>query len=446
MSLPYDLAGNDLIVNTISVGATVPGQKGSILSVPESLGDKLSRLASEADVHNGVDLAVMATPPTLASTTTHPSALTQVYGGSNAAVATQAYVIGGIQVQPFSLAFTSAIASVSGGTTNIGNGAYVSNGCALEFMTDAKKISICNSAAGTSSTFRVLVNDQYVSLTGTAFAAAGTCWNTIDFTSAGGNAVRKIRFETDASNNIYIGGVGGFQQQGIAVGPTESIWLPPTENRIKAIWYGASYVFGTGATYGANSFAGIASKLLGWDNPWQTSFGGIGYQATSGGTVPNFAQHIVDVTINSPDVVVLCGDGPYNDVNAPPNFTAALAAEPGAVTSLLKTIRGALPLVPIFVMGCFPGNSGPGTQQTQMEAAVLQGVNAFKDSRTFWVPIISDPNGSWMTGTGSTQAPSGTGNSDRYSNGNDAFHPNDAGHQYFGRQTARAIRNYYPLI
>lgn len=306
-----------------------------------------------------------------------------------------------------------------------------SGGAILEFMTDAPVMYIANTGNGQSIV--VYVDGTIVSLVAyvTAYPISSNRYLLIDFSGSGGRKPRRIRLEMIGSATF---GSGGFGTTGIgvAVSPKDSIWPPDTSDNIRAVFVGDSYG-GVYDFFPGRTFAGQVSKLLGWNDCWSDYYGGSGYQSNLGGGL-NFLNRISGVTNNNPDVVVYVGG--LNDSSI---------GEQAQALKCYQTVRTALPNTPIFVVGVPTPSNAQVTPQIATENALAAAVTQFADPLTFFIPVSTDPNGRWFTGSGTVSAPSGNGNNDVYISV-DGTHPTPNGITYYSAKIANAIRNLLPSI
>jgi len=147
--------------------------------------------------------------------------------------------------------------------------------------------------------------------------------------------VRRIRF---SSNGVPFGG--------ITVGATDTL-MPSDRRGPRVAILGDSYTGGTGSSGSClTGWATYACEALGWYDRYLAFGGGTGY--LNGGSY-TFAQRISDVTNANPDIVILAGG--HND------FTYTPAALGAAVTSLINSLKTALPNAVIIVLSEIWGSS-----------------------------------------------------------------------------------------
>lgn len=375
----------------------------------ESLGAKLRRLARNADATNPIIRGAMASPPTLTSSATHITALSVFVPRST-------NLFRYIGANQASGVFTT---SAQGGTS----------AWAVEFDTDAPKFEIwancgggCPGGVGSS---RLFVDGWAVSLSPLAMPQ-GNPFSLVDFTSAGGRKMRHFRFETGSASTTFTG---------LQVAPYDTVAAAPVADSVRAIFAGDSITAGTGASYFSGAYVHTAAKFLGWDDPWASGAAGTGYLAP-GTSVPLASRLSADVVANHPDVVVFpmgVNDVPYS---TPTAIQAAAAA-------VFTTARAALPNAFFVVVGPWGRTDQTSAAQQAVSTAIKSGLlqadaAGVAAGRSCFVETIAT---NWLTGTGSDTAPAGNGNADYYISGATGQpHPNQAGHDYYGRLLAQAIR------
>lgn len=294
----------------------------------------------------------------------------------------------------------------------------------ITFLTDANKIA----AKTTNSTnaIRYIIDGQYVTISGYPNGSgANPSYNVIDFTNAGTRKVHKITLEL--SSQAQFGGV--------TVGPTEEVWAPKTQDRLRVIWIGDS-ISASGSNSPSVGGADTPYQVglyLGWSDVWDSSQGGIGYTNTNSGTGYTFGQQVTQTVVgNNPNIIVFMGS--VNDVGT------ASGTEQANALAAFQAARAAAPTAPIIVLGIWPDATGPSAGVQSTETDIKTAVTTFNDSNTFFIPIANDPLQAWMTGTGKVSSTTGTGNSDVYT-ASDGVHPTDMGRIYEAQRMALAIMN-----
>jgi lysophospholipase L1-like esterase len=381
-----------------------------------SIGLALRNYALAGKQRNPIDLPADAALATITTSTTADAALSQqIRVNTTTGAASFAYYGGLPVIQSSFYRFKSVTqpVGVSGSVTVNGQTNYNANAWAFEFDFDGTTVDLM--VQQSSIQFRVLVNGQYVSKTGTSYAAgSGVGYVRIAFAS---RAIRRIRFESEQAAGLY----------GANIGPTERLWKPQ-KPPFPVAALGDSYSRGVGATVGGAGWASVLGHLLGGLDVWQIALSGTGY--ITPGIYHIIGDHLDDLLDANFKMVIFCFG--INDRNGDQTAiaTAALSAWRGA--------RSRCSTAPILVTGCHAGNSGPNSATTTTEATLLATFNTWADSNSFFVPISASP--SWIFGTGKVGTTNSSGNSDIYVSA-DGTHPPDAGHEYIARRCEAVIRD-----
>jgi lysophospholipase L1-like esterase len=396
---------------------------GARLIPRETLGARLRRLAGAARFNNPYVNGVMAAPPTVTATTALPAGQT-VMKRLNDGAASPMRTFGGIPTPYFTFArqFPVVTLNGSGAGGNIGGGKE-GNTAQMEVMADAAKVTF--SVFGSTVPHRFLVQSdatggrlQYVDTTGTApLATSGANYITLDF---GWRALRRVVIESQQGL--------GFDQ--VAVGATESLFQTDGTDLLRGVWltdsYGATVIGGRAN----DNFANVMGAALGIRDRRVSALASTGWLNNVGGTRYTIGQRIaVDAVPQAPDVGFIFAG--INDGSA-----TGIQAE---VTTRVREWRAALPSVPLFVFGAWPATTGPSATVIAVENAITAAVAAVADPLTIFIPISTDPTGSWFFGTGRVGASTGAGNTDLYFPNADPNHPNTAGHLYAGLRGADAV-------
>lgn len=448
--------------------------------------NNLRRAAARSRLNNPRDNAVMASPPTIAASHLWATATAYTVGqyavkGTNRYIATQSGtsgspgpsgtgtgIVDGSVIWNFvdnlhTAAFSTAAensylwstptvagggarkevfnyyggvrTNASGGGVNYAkmlsvtvNGVLTSGPQRVEFVADSAKFVCRVSEAGSTSGFyRLIVDGQFASLTAVTPPHAGFNYLVVDFTAAGGRKPRNIIIE--------LGGASTFGGCDVLI--TEGIYNPGGDAIIKAAVTGDSYAASGGIANSSDGWHIVMSDLLGLRNMESTAIGGTGLlTSSSSGTA---ITRVSDITNFAPDVVFIILGG--NDTAfTQAQITAALVAYVQAIRAVPATAKSV-----IFVFGIMRGNYSPDmTAAVAAEQALQSGVTQLAqsgDKLTFFLPVATDPNGGWLTGTGNTTTPNGTGNDDVYIS-TDLVHPNEAGHVFLGHRAADAVQRF----
>jgi lysophospholipase L1-like esterase len=367
----------------------------------------MARNAAIARTNNPRVNPVMTTPPTVTQSGTPDAALTRTVNWNDSTASVYNFYGGKPTAD---IATFCAFNSV---TLNGGPSAFVWR---VECAVDAIKVQFTVFNYG-GTHCRFLVNDQYVAATQTTVTNTATSYITLDFTAAGGRAVRKIALE----------GENALVFQAFSVLPTESLTKPGGPvSRMFVV--SDSFGCAGGATERFKGFPQVLGDLLGIRDVWNGGVSGTGYLNQGAGQA-TFRQRLSDMTQAAPDIVLSVGG--HNDAGP-----SLLRDE---ITAYLSAIRAQSTLrnVPIIIGGVNGANQATATT-IPLENAMAAAITAFADPLVYFVPEITGSAGPYFTGTGSTAGATGTGNCDVYISA-DAVHPNDAGHAYLAGRLADDI-------
>ena len=314
-------------------------------------------------------------------------------------------------------AYTNGTGGTTGGNTN--NYYWTAS-----FVTDAPIVAIgVADYAGTPA--NIIVDGRKLS-PGAYRPLPAASWFILDFTRAGGRKQRVITLED----------FGWVKFGGVAVDAASALSSPSTVDRVRVAFLGSSIEAGGNTFPVRNSptWPVQVAKMLGWSDPWNLGIGGTGYINNQGGRLFNYAGHVNDAISISPDIVVV--GGPINDESYGPTQITA------AAVSLFKTLRSALPATPIIAMGTYPASRGPDAASLASEIAIQTAVQQVNDPNIYFIPLITAPGGTLLTGTGRVTSPNGKGNSDYYTS-SDGTHPTQLGIDYEFVQYAAKIKSIF---
>jgi len=218
---------------------------------------------------------------------------------------------------------------------------------------------------------------------------------------------------------------------------TASIWAYQNANRFSIACDGTSI---EADQFGAQwSWPELLSTYMGADLVYNFAQGSTGYISDNGGGKTNMQGRLPYLLQTNADVYVF--GGPHNDVNY------SQAVQLAAYTTYLKGFLEGAPSAIGFVLGCiqlqneYTGTGGM-TLLLAAENYIKSVVASINDPRLIFVPVLTDPNGPWVTGTGSGDSPANNGNSDKFFTHN-ADHPNHVANTFFAQRAAQAISAYF---
>jgi hypothetical protein len=296
----------------------------------------------------------------------------------------------------------------------------------VEFDTDAQTFQVRTKNINGSNTYRLSIDGRKVTdLMQSANTTGSGAGNLVTF-DLGSAVPRRIRFD-----------FATFPFGGVYIPPTRRIWGVPVPGRRVGV-LGDSISDGStqNAGAGCGTWVDRYARLMGYPDIWRQGRGGTGY-ITAGSFATFQTRATLDILPWAFDDLIIWGG--YND-------SAGSQSEVAAAANLLyATIQSALRNCKMIVMGCWSPTGSPGTGQVNtnvtLRAAALNNGLPFIDVQSGEVRdtagTVIASQGQWITGTGNTGAPTGTGNADLYI-GPDGVHPNDAGHLYLSRRVYEA--------
>lgn len=269
------------------------------------------------------------------------------------------------------------------------------------------------------STYRIKVDDQYLTVTAVASGLAGVSrYLQLDFTAVGGAKPRRIVIDC------------GFLVAGLNTTATGTIW-PAAPRGPRVVCFGDSYTGGSNGNGGPyTTWPFMVGDLFGWEDVSNNGIGSTGYLVSVGGQVNTTADQVAAAVAAgvSPDIVITTAG--HNDVAS----NSAIGAAALAAHQAMRTAWPGALLVcggPWWVGGA-AGLSGAAAK----ESAILSAVGTAAD---ILIPQASGAGVPWFTGTGKVGATTGSGNSDAYVY-SDGIHPTQAGHDYAGYRFAQLFR------
>ena len=253
-----------------------------------------------------------------------------------------------------------------------------------------------------------------------------------------------LRQQVDHGTLITIETYGTNGFNGINCSPLDSVFYPPVEDNFCAVFIGDSQVGGAGNIDIQTCFGVQMMHLLGLPDANLCSIGATG-MANPGpaSTFINRIPFLQSINAFRPIGIIFVLSSQNDNPVSGGVTTLQLAS---ASAALFSSLRYAFPTVPIVVLGNITGGgitSGAVGSQTlaqiqTMEETVFASVSAQQaagDDLIFSIPASTDPQGPWITGTGYTAAPNGTGSSDYDINQTNA-HMSEAGHSLYARRAA----------
>jgi hypothetical protein len=160
------------------------------------------------------------------------------------------------------------------------------------------------------------------------------------------------------------------------------------------------------------------------------SEGGTGFINTNSGTSRTHLQKL-QLAATMPQLAdIQIGYLPPSVNDASYSAAQITAAATDAIRYAVSTWPGVLWIVP------GPTASNDTTNQATMigvENAVIAAVNAVNSPYVKFLPMMTDPNGQAIKGTGNSDTPAGNGNADYMFNNSDGVHFSSNGHLVWGK-------------
>lgn len=276
---------------------------------------------------------------------------------------------------------------------------------------------------------------------------AGNTFFTIDFSNVSSYTGVDIAIGYQR-NTITIEGSIAQTYKGVNCLPTGSLSYPEVKDNFSVAIVGDSQPGGGGPTPTLQSvFPWQMMHLMGLPDLQDCAIGGTGFVTSSVST--NYGGHAVaDLQYQNAfrPIGLIIVQISANDHDITEMFPATgLAANSLA---FFQALRAAFPIVPIVATGVVTGGSIALSVNQSIEAVVaaqIATLQAAGDNMLFYVPASLDPGGAWITGTGNTGAPNGTGNAD-FDIQSDNLHMSVAGSSLYARKAMIGFLNQIATI
>ncbi len=400
------------------LGLAAPSKGGGVNPALLATIARVKASATAANGNNPIELADMASPPTLTFSTTHDAALTVSanYGLNptqirrspgrpyirNSGAGQNRLYMAGANLFPSS-GDLIALGSTSY-TPNLPNVGEQISPHRIAIRTASSKVEFQIPAYPADVRYWLIVDGQYVSRAGflpnvgTAGGVGG--YTTVTFASA---TMRTIELELQYGNGPLLN---------VAVETGYTIAAAPSR-ALKAIFYGDSQVEGQSHgtnTAGENYFwapmalGGQLSSMLGADYE-NAAVGGTGFLKRGGSDNRNNILQSMDYSLADEtwDLIFLCisQNDPWvgNSAGVTANFRAAI-----------ERARVAHPQALIVVLGSYW--AGAGASMLTMETALFAEAVSYNDPGIITIERLTKAGGAPIVGTGCVGATTGAGNSD----------------------------------
>jgi len=393
--------------------------------------DTIRRLRSSfqrAYNRNPEALGVMASPPTLTAGTSADGALGRTYVAGT--MQAQMSVTGGkfyySTVNQRGCVVTQNRSGDGGNAAIIASpspamvlGDHCIGPYYYKFMTDAPKLQPRFAPSTTGYPMRIIVDGQYVDLTGSDFITNN--YLAIDF---GSRKPRLIEFECQYPMTFF----------SIAVDSLSRIWQPMPVDPIRAAITGDSHTEGDSAMTGTvwSGCSAVLARQLGIWDMCVASIGSTGYLNMGTSGLRKTIRSQMDDWVQNGSYQMINFAAGYND-------TGKVVADVQAEALLCwQKARQYQPNAFIVVFGVWGAATGPGASVTALETALQSTFTSWGDNFSTFIPI-STATEPWEFGTGKIGTTNGSGNSDVYVSA-DGVHSGVVGHKQRGERMANAIR------
>jgi len=291
------------------------------------------------------------------------------------------------------------------------------SGFGVEFMYSGQIFEVKYKYIGTSTFYRMYVNDRKVTdlmQSPPGPPSAGT--SNVLKVDLGSVDVWKIRFEF---STMPFGG--------IFTGPNDSMYPTLKSSRVAVL--GDSLTDGSAQNTGASMGTWFKrfGRLMGLNDTWGEARGGTGY-VTPGSFATFPARVNRDIVTYNPDMVIVWGG--YNDVGSDVSSISA------AQLVTLKAITSQLPLADVIVIGVWSPAASPGASRIAVNDVLR--ANALALDLPFIDPLDGNVYDRYSRVV-HTAGPWITTNNVSLFVGGDAIHPTDAGHKAIATVIADSI-------
>ena len=232
------------------------------------------------------------------------------------------------------------------------------------------------------------------------------------------------------------------------VGPNDSVWKGADTSGLRIGVEGDSLTHGFNSLPDAAGFAWptLMGQILGAPNVFNGAITGTGFVQPSSNTT--YLERLPDMIKFNPDILITAGQ--VNDTNAIGTTVRGVVITQAiivtAVLTYIAAARAALPNLYILIAGNKGYGAVTSAASLSLEAALKAAITALGDSKVFFIPTYSDPNGDIANGTGWWNGNTTDGKYFRTTGTLANAHPIRAEYLMFARRMADVIAGIFATL
>jgi len=308
-------------------------------------------------------------------------------------------------------------------------------------MTDADKIVLSQQAPIyniTAAQLLIEVNDVALSDSFYGYSSTASAAPNASFINPGSFVIDLSFLPVGTVKKVRVFSLYAWKQ--VSYSSQFKVWQPTDLDTLVITGEGDSTMGGgnAAATQPGTWFNRMARKL-GFAGMCNMAVGGTRF--SDPGVKTTFGERLDRLLQTNADIYCITT---HNDVG----FSTSVRTQ--AFTTYFQKFLTKAPGKFLVVFGCIPlqgeteaANTGPGGDYYLCETDLKAAVTQINSPYIIFVPVVLDPVGQWVDGTGSAEAPNGTGNADwmwgRDQNGNVDGHPLWRHSIYMGNRFADAL-------
>jgi len=305
----------------------------------------------------------------------------------------------------------------------------------IAFLTDSRKIVLGSiNAIYTNTSITVEINGRRVS---------DSCFTVTTFQNPGGIMIDTTSLDLPPGLfTVVIRSNAGFSIVANKIYIESGATILPVKTNLKVAVEGDSLTQGGNNTpyHPGKDWVSQCFERLQIMNACNMAVGSTGFISDNGGAKTTTLQRLPRFASLNADIYIIAGN--HND----DSYTSQQRQT--AVLNYLKELRRLQPTSMIIVFGNTPlrdDGQTVGTPQYIAEQDLKAAFDLFNDPNSKFVPILTSPSGSWVSGTGNASSPANNGNKDRFYTAGDG-HPNQRGTDYFAIKYQEELMNLFDSI